>query len=429
MDNFIKRVVITGMAINTPIGDTLDTFYDNLIAGKSAISKWKFFDSGPVLSKLGGDLSEYDVKGKLASLREQMPPELHKRMRKLVKKGPFSTRITILCAADAFLDARLEGAVAPDEIGVVLGGHNLHNNLFFRNVEVFQDEPEYIDSMLSLHSLDTDVASSVGEALNIQGPAYSMGGACASANVALRSAVDEIRYHDNKIMLVAGAPLDFSPLDLQAMAIMGAISYKSFHDEPRRASRPYDTAREGFVPSHGAAILVVEDLEHAQQRGAKIYGEVMEVATASDACHLPSPSVDGQTRTMTKLLNKAGVAREEIDYVSAHATSTPLGDITEITSLKKVFGDHAYKLKVNATKSMLGHTCWAAPVVETVAAVLQMQRGKLHPSINIENLDPEVDLDICANEAVEHPIRYIVKNSFGFGGINCCSLLRNINAL
>jgi 3-oxoacyl-(acyl-carrier-protein) synthase len=264
----------------------------------------------------------------------------------------------------------------------------------------------------------------VGEVLGIKGSIYTMGGACASGNVALRNAVDELRYHDYDVAVVLGAAMEYAPMDLHAMALMGAISFQSFNDEPTRASRPFDTAREGFVPSHGTGILVVERRDHALARGARIHAEVLHVTAMSDGNHLPQPSEEGQIRTMTRALRGAGVTPEEVDFVSAHATSTPLGDLTEIRSIKRVFGKHAKKLKINAPKSMLGHTCWSAPTVEAVAAILQMNRGTLHPSINIDSLDPEVDLDVCANEPVKHEVRTLLKNSFGFGGINCCALFR-----
>ena len=419
-----RRIVVTGMSINVAIGDTLDTYYENLLAGKSAITKWKFLDTKNIHSKVGGDLSDYDVNGRVASLKAKLPAEMFKVLRRLVKKAPFSTKLAILSAMDAYLDAKISGDTDSNRVGVIVGGHNLHNNLLFNNIDIFHDEPEYIEPLLSLYGLDTDVAASISEVLGLHGPVYTMGGACASTNVALRSALDEIRYHDHDMVMITGAPLDFSPIDLHAMAIMGAISYQSFNDAPEKASRPYDTAREGFIPSHGAATLVVEELAHALKRNAPIYAEVLGVSAAADGCHLPSPSIEGQTRTMRKVLKKTGVAPDKINYINAHATSTPLGDLTEINSIKKVFGDHAYKLKINATKSMLGHTCWAAPVVETVAALLQMNRGTLHPSINIDNLDPEIDLDICNNKTVEHEVNYLLKNSFGFGGINCCALFK-----
>ena len=419
-----RRVVVTGMSINTVIGDTLDTFYENLLAGQSAITRWKFLDTARIHSKVGGDLSEYDWRGRVKELAGALSEDRHKRLKKLSKKAPFSTRIALLSAADAYVDAGFNGAMDPTTVGVIVGGHNLHNNLLFDNIAQFNEEPEYIDSLLSLHGLDTDVAASISEVLGLNGPVYTVGGACASTNIALRNAIDEIRHHDQDAILVSGPPLDFSPIDLHAMAIMGAISYQSFNDLPAQASRPYDLAREGFIPSHGSAVLVVEELQHALDRGAHIYAEVLGVSAASDGCHLPSPSSEGQARTMKNLLKKCGVAPEEVDYINAHATSTPLGDRTEIGSIKEVFGDHAYRLKVNATKSMLGHTCWAAPVVETVAALLQMNRGTLHPSINIVDLDPVVDLDVCANAPVEHEVNCLMKNSFGFGGINCCALYK-----
>lgn len=419
-----KRVVVTGMAINTPLGDDLDTHYQSLVAGKSAITHWKFLDTSNIHSKVGGDLSGYDVQAKLDTLSSGLPPEVYKRLRRLVKKAPFSTRLAALCAADAFIDAGLSEAMDPTRAAVIVGGHNLHNNLLFENIAKFNEEPEYIDSMLSLHGLDTDLAATVGELLGIQGALYTVGGACASVNVALRSAVDEILHHDHDVAVVVGAPLDFAPIDLHAMAILGAIGYQSFNDTPTEASRPYDQRREGFIPSHGTGVLVIEDLTHAKRRKARVYSELLGVTVGSDGCHLPSPSVEGQTRTMNRLLASTKTKPEQVDYVNAHATSTPLGDVTEIRSIKNVFGDHAYNLKINATKSMLGHCCWSAPVVETIGAILQSRGGTLHPSINIHDIEPEVDLDVCANQSVSHPVRIFMKNSFGFGGINCCALYR-----
>ncbi|MFO7565316.1 MAG: beta-ketoacyl-[acyl-carrier-protein] synthase family protein [Enhygromyxa sp.] len=425
-----KRIVVTGMGINTPIGDNLDDFYQNLIAGKSAISKWKWLDNPEVYSKVGGDLSEYDPKAKLAALKSTLPATTHKRLRQLVKKAPFSTKISALVAADAWVDAGLSGQeeqLDPTRRATLVGGHNLNERYFASNYETFSEEPDYIDSMAALLMLDTDHAGTVSEVLGNQGAAYTLGGACASANVALRSAIDEIRHHDHDLAVVVGPVLDFSQMGPHAMALMGAITFESFNDTPELASRPYDTRREGFVPSHGAACLVLEELGHALERGARIYGEVLGCTSTSDGSHLPSPSTEGQARTIARLLRRCGVQPSEVDFVCAHATSTPLGDLSEINALRTVFGEHARKLKINAPKSMLGHTCWSAPAVETVAGLLQMQHGKLHPSINIEKLDPEIDLDVCANEAVDHQIQVMLKNSFGFGGLNCCALFRRFD--
>jgi len=419
-----RRIVVTGMGINTAIGDDLHTFYSNLVAGKSAITRWNWLKEEAVYSKIGGDLSEYDRAAKVASLRPHLPESMHKRLRKLARTAPFSTGISMTVAADAWIDAGLP-ETDPTRCATLVGGHNLNEKYTSDNYDTFRDDdPDYIDSLASLLLLDTDHAGSVSELLGNQGACYTMGGACASANHAIRAAIDEIRHHEHDLAVVVGGVLDFSAMGLHAMALLGAISFQSFNDQPTLASRPYDTRREGFVPSHGAASLVLEELEHAQNRGATIYAEVLGATATSDGCHLPSPSSAGQARTITRLLKRTGVRPEEVDFVCAHATSTPLGDISEVKAIENVFGDHARRLKINAPKSMLGHTCWSAPAVETVAAILQMKGGILHPSINIEKQDPEVRLDVCANEPVEHQVDVMLKNSFGFGGLNCCALYR-----
>jgi 3-oxoacyl-(acyl-carrier-protein) synthase len=430
-----KRIVITGMSVNTPIGDTLESFYASLLAGKSAISRWKFFDSERVYSKVGADLSEYDAKAKLLSLEGKLDPEMYRRLKKLMSRAPFSTKLSLLLTAEAWRDAGLIGTdktarnpFDSERVGVIVAGHNINSNYNFVNRTQFDEEPDFMDGMLALHNLDTDHAAICSELTGARGPIYTVGAACASGNVALRCAIDEIRYHDHEMVLIVGSALDMAPMDLHAMAMLGAISYQSFNDAPYAASRPYDTRREGFVPAHGGAVLVVESLESAQRRGARIHAEVLASESNADANHLPQPSEEGQTRLMTRLLKTANIAPEQVDYVSMHATSTPLGDLTEVRSVRNVFGQHAYKLKVNATKSMLGHTCWAAATVETVAAIMQMNNGKLHPSINVDELDPEIDLDICRGRVVDHNVRIFMKNSFGFGGINAVSLFKRWEA-
>jgi 3-oxoacyl-(acyl-carrier-protein) synthase len=188
--------------------------------------------------------------------------------------------------------------------------------------------------------------------------------------------------------------------------------------------RPFDTRRDGFVYSHGAATLILEDLESAVARGAEIYGEVLGVRANANANHLPVPGAEQQAWVMSELLRSTGVEAEQVDYANCHATGTPVGDIQEVKAIKIAFGEHAYDMKLNAAKSMLGHTCWASPLVETIAGLLQMQHERLHPTINIDELDPEVDLDVCKDGPVDHHINYMLKNSFGFGGINCCSLIK-----
>ncbi len=425
-----SRIVITGMAINTPLGDTLDGFLGNLLAGKSALSNWKKIDVSRCYSKVGADLTDYDIAAKLQSFEGLVSPEVYRRARKLVRTAPWTTKLTILMALDAFVDARLaDSGMDFDRIAAIVAGHNINFNYQYENRLQYADEPDFMDSLLALTGLDTDHAGSISEVLQVRGPIYTMGAACASGNTALRAAIDEVRHHGAPAAIVVGAVLDFSPVELHAMALMGAITFQSFNDDPVNACRPYDTAREGFVPAHGGGALVIETLASARKRGATIYAEILGIEAGSDGNHLPQPSEDGQARVMKRLLENTRIRPEQVDYINAHATSTPLGDLTELRSIKKVFGGHAYKLKLNATKSMLGHTCWAAPVVETIATVMQMRANKLHPSINIANLDPEVDLDVCRGTTpVDWPMKIVMKNSFGFGGINCVSLLAKVES-
>ena len=422
------RIVVTGMSINTPLGDTLEGFLEALLAGRSAVSNWKHIDTSRIYSKIGADLSGYDIDAKARSFEGRIPADMFKRMRKLIQYVPWSTRLTILMTLDAFLDSRVgEAGLDMTLVAAIVAGHNIHFNYQYEQRLQFAEEPDFIDPMLSLHGLDTDHAGCISELLGIRGPIYTVGAACAGGNTALRNAIDEIRYHDAQAAIVAGAVLDYSPLDLHAMALMGAIAFQSFNDRPQAASRPWDLRREGFVPAHGGGVMVLEPLASAIKRGARIYAEIVTVEANSDGNHLPQPSEEGQTRLMRRVLAKAQLKPQQIDYISAHATSTPLGDTTEIRSIKNVFGDHAYKLKLNATKSMLGHTCWSAAIVESIAAILQMNAGKLHPSINIDELDPEVDLEVCRDHVVEMPVNYVMKNSFGFGGINCVSILKKFD--
>lgn len=413
------------MSINTPLGDTLDGFIEGLLAGRSALSRWKNIDVSRCYSKIGADLSGYDFTAKLAQLETRLDPVMFKSARKLVLKAPWSIKLSVLLAIDAFIDANVFGAdIDMTRVAAIIGGHNVNCKHHYDNRLQYEEEPDHIDPLLALTGLDTDHAGSVSEVLGVRGPIYTVGAACASANTALRAAIDELRYHEMDLALVTGAVLDFSPVELHAMCLVGATSFQSFNEEPEKGSRPWDTKREGFVPAHGGGALVLEKLTSAKERGARIYAELLGVEANSDANHLLNPSEEGQSRLMKQVLERCGLAPEDIDYVNAHATSTPLGDLTEIRSIKRVFNKHAYDLKLNATKSMLGHTCWAAPAVETVATVLQMRAGKLHPSINIDALDPEVDLDVCRGRVVDCSPRTVMKNSFGFGGINCVSILQ-----
>ncbi len=421
-----KRVVITGMDTINPLGDTLDEYYNNLIAGKSGLKRWESLDVSNIECKIGGDLGDYDFKEGLERLRGRVSDELHKKLRKLFRSMTFSNKATTLTALNAYLDADLfNQEVDPFRISVLVGGHNFNSNYVLDNIHQFEEEPAYIQPLFGVEALDPNIPATISEVLKAQGPTFTLGAACASGNIALRDGYRDIITGECDISIVSGAIFDMTAADIHAMAYLDSLVVKpEFQDKPAESSRPFDTQRCGFVPSHGAGTIIIEDLEFAKKRGAKIYAEVLGVAANANANHLPAPSDEAQAALMKNLMRITGVKPEEIDYVNCHATGTPLGDVKEISAIKKAFGDHAYNLKLNAPKSMLGHVCWSAPIVEMIGGIMQMQNGKLHPTINIETLAEGVDLDVCKDGPVDHQIDIMLKNSFGFGGLNCCSLIK-----
>jgi 3-oxoacyl-(acyl-carrier-protein) synthase len=421
-----RRVVVTGMATINPLGDTLEAYHRNLLAGVSGIRKWTTLTLDSIECTIGGDLGDYDMMAALDRLKTGIPATLHQKVRKLFRTCTFSNKMTALCAMNAYLDAGLFGQEQdPYRTSVLLAGHNFNSRYVNKNIDQFKKDPTYIDPLFGLEGLDQNIAATVSEVLSIKGPVCTIGAACASGNYALRDGFRDIVMGECDRSIVAGAPFDIAETDMQAMVFLNSVVIDpAFQNQPTKASRPFDMRRCGFIPSHGSAVIILEELKTALDRGARIYAELLNVRANADGCHLPSPSSVNQTRLILDLLQSVNVVPESIDYVNCHATSTPLGDLEEVKAIKAAFGGHAYKLKLNAPKSMLGHTCWAAPLVETVGAVLQMNGGVLHPSINIDKLDPAIDLDVCANEACKCDVRYMLKNSFGFGGLNCCSLFK-----
>ena len=421
-----RRVVVTGMATINPLGDTLEAYHRNLLAGVSGIRKWTTLTLDSIECTIGGDLGDYDMMAALDRLKTGIPATLHQKVRKLFRTCTFSNKMTALCAMNAYLDAGLFGQEQdPYRTSVLLAGHNFNSRYVNKNIDQFKQDPTYIDPLFGLEGLDQNIAATVSEVLSIKGPVCTIGAACASGNYALRDGFRDIVMGECDRSIVAGAPFDIAETDMQAMVFLNSVVIDpAFQNQPTKASRPFDMRRCGFIPSHGSAVIILEELKTALDRGARIYAELLNVRANADGCHLPSPSSVNQTRLILDLLQSVNVVPESIDYVNCHATSTPLGDLEEVKAIKAAFGGHAYKLKLNAPKSMLGHTCWAAPLVETVGAVLQMNGGVLHPSINIDKLDPAIDLDVCANEACKCDVRYMLKNSFGFGGLNCCSLFK-----
>ncbi len=421
-----KRVVITGMGTINPLGDSLEEYYRNLIAGKSGIKRWESLDMTGVECKIGGDLGSYDSASRLAGFEQDLGTDWYKKTRKVFRSATFSNRTAVLTALMAYKDSGLLGVVSdPTRTSVVVAGHNLNSNYIYQNGLEFQKDPDFMDPLAGVEGIDPNVPATISEVLSVQGASFTIGGACASGNLAIREGYRDIILGESDRVVVTGALFDVSAPDIQASVIINAVVVKpEYQNRPEEGSRPFDVDRCGFVYSHGAGTLILESLESALERGAPIYGEILGVKASANANHLPLPGAEKQTMVMRALLKETGIAPEQVDYANCHATGTPSGDLQEIRAIKATFGKHANSMKINAPKSMLGHTCWASPIVETIGGLLQMKHGKLHPTINIGRQDPEVDLDICANHAVEHQIQYMLKNSFGFGGINCCTLIK-----
>ena len=421
-----RRVVITGMNTINPLGDTLDTYLKNLMAGKSGVKRWESLDVSVIECKIGGDLGDYDYKSALERYKDDLGEAQFKRIRKLFRTATFSSRISVLCAIGAFKDAKLLGAdYDPFTISAPVGGHNLNSKYLYENGLQFHEEPEFIQPLSGVEGIDPAVPGLITEALGLHGPSFVIGGACASGNLALRAGFRDIVTGECNRSIVTGALFDMCTADLHASEFIQAIVVKpEYQDHPEKASRPFDANRAGFVYSHGSGSLLLEELEVAKARGARIYAEVLGVQANSNANHQPQPSAEMQERLIKQLLERTGTKAEEIDYVNCHATGTPVGDIEEAKAIRAALGDAADNVKLNAPKSMLGHTCWAAAIVEMIGGILQMRAGKLHQTINIDQLDPEIDLDVCADGPVDIDARIRIKNAFGFGGMNCTSLIR-----
>jgi len=424
-----NRVVITGMGVVSVVGDSPEAFFASLIAGRSGISHWKRPCDDRQYSLIGGDLSDFDLREHLARVGGSYPAEQVRCCLSLMRAAPRVTSLVAAAALQAWHDAGALAGVAPERIGHVLAGHNLNAGYIMDNGRTFyEDEPDFIEPLFWLFALDTDVLSATSELLGIRGPSWTVCGACASGNLAVVAAVDRLRGGRADAMLVTGAPIELEPVALHGWALLDAISIRSFNDQPERASRPFDARREGFVPSEGAAALVLEPLDQAMRRGATIHGEVLGVSSTSDASRLTRPDLDGQRRAMQLALDDAGVSPAAVDYVNAHATSTPLGDAVEVAAIKAALGPRAREIPVNATKSMVGHCLSAAGTVELVATLLQMANHTVHPTINLEHPDPELDLDFVPNQARGASIDLALSNSFGFGGLNSCVVLGRFRA-
>ena len=407
-----RRVVITGLGIVSPVGSNIDSAWDNIVNGRSGIGRITRFDPSAFNSQIAGEVKDFDV-------TQYMSAKEAKQMDSFIHYG-------VAAGVQAWRDSGLEVTEEnADRIGTIIGsGIGGLPRIEETQVEYMERGPRRISPFFVPASLINLISGQLSIMLGLKGPSYAVVSACTTGLHSIGDAARLIEYGDADVMVAGGAEATVSPLGVGGFAAMRALSMRN--DDPATASRPWDRDRDGFVLGEGAGVLVLEEYEHARKRGARIYGEFSGYGMSSDAHHITSPDRDGPRRGMMHALRNGGVNPEEIDYVNAHGTSTPLGDKNETEALKLAFGDHARKLVVNSTKSMTGHLLGAAGGVEAVFTALAVYHQVSPPTINIFNQDPECDLDYCANQARPMKIEVAVSNSFGFGGTNGSMIVRKV---
>ncbi|CDM23555.1 beta-ketoacyl-ACP synthase II [Castellaniella defragrans] len=399
-----RRVVITGLGIVSPVGNDVQTAWDNLIHGRSGIGRVTRFDASVLNSQIAGEVKGFNVTDYMgAKEAKQMDTFIH-----------YGVAAGIQAWRDSGMDIATEDA---DRAGTIIGsGIGGLPRIEETQIEYLQRGARRISPFFVPASLINLISGQLSIMLGLKGPSYAVVSACTTGLHCIGDAARLIEYGDADVMVAGGAESSVSPLGMGGFAAMRALSTRN--DDPETASRPWDRDRDGFVLGEGAGALVLEEYEHARRRGARIYAEFLGFGMSSDAHHITSPDQDGPRRGILHALRNSGVSPEQISYVNAHGTSTPLGDKNETAALKLAFGDHAYKLVVNSTKSMTGHLLGAAGGIEAVFTTLAVHHQISPPTINLFNQDPECDLDYCANEARDMKIDVALSNSFGFGGTN-----------
>jgi len=411
MANIRRRVVVTGLGAITPIGNDIPSFWQNLLLGKSGAAKLSM-DLTDMDVQIGCEVKSFDP-------TRFMDP-------KLVRRTDRFTQFALGAAAQALQDARLDLAQEdPTRVGVIVGsGMGGIRTWEAQFAQYLAKGPKRVSPLLIPMMIPDMAGGQIAITYGLRGPNYTTTSACASGAHAAGVAFRHIVRGDADVMITGGTEAAISRFTVAAFANMGALSRRNH--EPEKASRPFDRGRDGFVIAEGAGICVLEELSHAQARGADIYCELAGYGATADAYHItaPDPEAQGACEVMRQALADAGLRPQDIDYINAHGTSTPLNDATEVLAIRRVFGDHARNLIINSTKSMIGHTLGAAGALELVVTALSIKQGKVHPTVNHEVPDEGVDLDFVPNGPRDVAIGAALSNSFGFGGHNCCLCLR-----
>jgi len=407
-----KRIVITGIGVVSPIGTGNAEFVQSLKAGKSGISTIEHFDITNFPTKIGGYIKDFDPEKFIDKKRA-------KRMARFTQMGSAAAKMAI---EDSGLDLSKEDLT---RIGVVTGtGMGGLDVIEEQEATLLNKGPRRVSPFLIPMIITNMLPGEIAITYGFKGPNYAVTSACSSANHAMGDALNMLRNGYADVMISGGAEAVITPLGLAGFCNIKAVSERN--DEPTKASRPFDKDRDGFVMGEGAGIVVLETLEHALARNAKIYAELAGYGASDDAYHMtaPDPEGNGGALAMETAVADAGISKDEVDYINAHGTSTPLNDKIETAAIKKVFGERAYKIPISSTKSMTGHLLGAAAGIELAAIVLSMQAGFIHPTINYTTPDPECDLDYVPNTARETQFSCAISNSLGFGGHNSTIVIK-----
>jgi len=409
-----RRVVVTGLGIVSPVGNTLATAWDSIINGRSGVGPITHFDAAAYNSRIAGEVRDFDPKQWLAP--------------KDVKKMEIFIHYGLAASLMAMEDAGLEITEANAERAGVIVGSGIGGIRGIEETAVDLDKggPRKVSPFYVPSTIINMISGQLCILKGFKGPNFSAVSACATSNHSIGTAMRMIQYGDCDIMVAGGAEHGCTPTSVAGFCAMKALSTRN--DDPTRASRPWDKDRDGFVLGDGAGILVLEEYESAKARGARIYCELVGYGASSDAYHMTAPSENGEgpARCMKMALNDAGLNADQVDYLNAHGTSTPLGDLAETQAMKRALGDHAYKTMVSSTKSMTGHLLGAAGGVEAIFSILALHNGVIPPTINLENPSEGCDLDYVPNVARGKKIDVAMSNGFGFGGTNGTLVFRRL---
>jgi 3-oxoacyl-[acyl-carrier-protein] synthase II len=412
----VRRVVVTGLGLISPIGNTVGEAWSNLLAGQSGISNITRFDASGITSRIAGEVKGFRVE-------DYIPGKDAKHMDTFIHFG-FAAAVQAVQDAGLLTGDALSEEAA-ERIGCMIGsGIGGIPEIEHTAKAAFDRGPKRISPFFVPASIINMISGHVSIRFGFTGPNLATATACTTGLHCIGQSARMIEYGDADVMVAGGAEATTCLLGVGGFASARALSTRN--DDPATASRPWDRDRDGFVLGEGGGVLVLEEYEHAKARGARIYAEVIGFGMGADAFHMTAPSVDGPKRSMKAALRNARINADEVQYLNAHGTSTPLGDLNETNAMKLAFGDHAYKLVVNSTKSMTGHLLGGAGGIESVFTVLALHHQVSPPTMNIFNQDPECDLDYCANEARDMKIDVGVKNNFGFGGTNGTLVFRRV---